>query len=103
MSYTLVVDSDTDRTPLKKYFGITDAYDTGYGEDLDYINQWAGKKGMKNEDLFLEIKKIERKLGSPMVGENRFHRIKSYLSLDEKLTNTLKEMTAYERGGEDLV
>jgi hypothetical protein len=103
MADTLTVESDIERVPLKQFFGITDSYDTGYGEDLDYINKWGKSKKMKNEDLFLEIKKIERRLGSPMPGENRYHRIKHYLSLDDKLTSTLKEMSAHERGFENLV
>lgn len=103
MSDTLVVESDTNRLPLKQFFGITDAYDTGYGNDLDYINQWAGKKGLKMEDMLLELKKVEMKLGSPMPGENRWHRVKHYLSLDEKLTDTLKEMAAHERSWGGLV
>lgn len=103
MADTLVVESDTDRVPLKQYFGITADYDTGFGEDLDYINSWAKKKGMNNEDMLLEIKKIEQKLGAPMPGENRYHRVKHYLSLDEKLTSTLKEMAAHERGWNNLV
>lgn len=98
MSDTLVIESDTDRVPLKQYFGITDAYDTGYGNDLDYINGWAKGRGLKKEDMLIELKKIEQRLGAPMPGENRYHRIKHYLSLDEKLTNTLKEMSAHERG-----
>lgn len=103
MSDTLVVQSDVDRVPLKQYFGITDAYDTGYGDDLDYINRWGQEKGLKPEDLLLELKKVEQRLGSPGVGENRYHRIKHYLSLDEKLTNTLKEMAAHERNWGGLV
>lgn len=99
---TLVVESDIDRVPLKQFFGITDSYDTGYGDDLDYINQWAQKKGFSKEDMLIEIKKAEQKLGSPMPGENRYHRIKHYLSLDQKLTDTLKEMSAHERGWKDL-
>lgn len=98
MSDTLVIEQETDRLPLKQYFGITDSYDTGYGNDLDFINGWARNKGMKTEDMLVEIKKIEQRMGSPMPGENRYHRIKHYLSLDEKLTNTLKEMSAFERG-----
>lgn len=103
MSDTLVIENETDRVPLKQYFGITDAYDTGYGGDLDYINQWGKGKGLKTEDLLLELKKVEMKLGSPMPGENRYHRIKHYLSLDEKLSSTLKEMAAHERGWKDMV
>lgn len=98
MADTLVVESDIDRVPLKQFFGITDAYDTGYGNDLDYITEWAKKKGMKREDMLLEVRKMEQKLGSPMPGEKRWHRIKNYLSLDEKLGDTLKEMAAHERG-----
>ena len=103
MAETLVIESDTDRVPLKQYFGITDAYDTGYGNDLDYINQWARNKGLKREDMLLELKKIEQRLGSPMPGENRFHRVKHYLSLDQKLTDTLKEMAAHERSWKELI
>jgi hypothetical protein len=103
MSETLVIESDTERVPLKQYFGITESYDTGYGQDLDYINSWAKGKGLKTEDLLLELKKVEQKLGSPIAGENRYHRIKHYLSLDEKLTNTLKEMAAQERSWKELV
>lgn len=101
MSDDLVVDNDA-RLPLKQFFGITDAYDTGYGNDLDFINTWARNKGLKTEDMMLELKKVERKLGSPMPGENRYHRIKHYLSLDDKLTSTLKEMAAHERGWSNL-
>ncbi len=97
MSDTLVQEHEVDRVPLKQFFGITDAYDTGYGDDLDYITNWASKRGLKTEDMLIEMKKIEQRLGSPMPGENRYHRIKPYLSLDEKLTNTYKEMSAYER------
>jgi hypothetical protein len=100
MDDTLVQESDIERVPLKQYFGITDAYDTGYGEDLDFITGWAKEKGLSKEDLFVELKKIERRLGSPMPGENRWRRIKTYLSLDQKITNALKEMFAYERGDE---
>lgn len=103
MSDTLAVSNEADRVPLKQYFGITDAYDSGYGNDLDYINQWAKNKGLKKEDMLLEIKKVEQKLGQPMVGENRYHRVKHYLSLDAKLTDTLKEMAAHERGWSNLV
>lgn len=89
--------AEIDRVPLKEYFGITDAYDTGYGEDLDYINQWAKEKGLTRENMFLELKKVERRLGTPFAGESRLHRLKSYLSLDSKLTKTLKEMASHER------
>ncbi len=75
-SDTLVVESDIDRVPLKQFFGITDSYDTGYGDDLDYINQWGSNRGLKTEDMLIELKKVEQKLGSPMPGENRYHRIK---------------------------
>lgn len=103
MSDSLVIETETTRLPLKQYFGITESYDTGYGQDLDYINDWASKRGFKKEDLLLEIKKVEQRLGSPMAGENRWHRVKHYLSLDEKLTSTLKEMSAHERGFEGML
>ena len=102
MTDNLVVESETERVPLKQYFGITESFDTGYGEDLDYINKWAGEKGMKKEDMLLEIKKIELRLGSPMPGESRYHRIKHYLSLDQKLSDTLKEMSSHERNWEGI-
>lgn len=103
MSETLAIESDIDRVPLKQYFGITDSYDTGYGEDLDFINGWARDKGYDRETMMIEIKKIEQRLGSPMPGENRYHRVKHYLSLDKKLTNTLKEMSSHERSWGELV
>lgn len=103
MTDTLVIENETDRVPLKQYFGITDSYDSGYGGDLDYIVGWAKGKNMKTEDMLLELKKLERKLGSPMTGENRWHRVKHYLSLDDKLTATIKEMAAHERGWGGLV
>jgi len=99
MSDTLALDGEIERVPLKQYFGITDAYDTGYGEDLDFINGWGKSRNMKQEDLLVELNKIERRLGSPMPGENRYHRIKNYLSLDQKVTNTLKQMRSQERNG----
>jgi hypothetical protein len=102
MSDSLVVESEEGRVPLKQYFGITESYDTGYGKDVDYINSWGKNKGLKIEDMLLEIKKVEQRLGSPMPGENRLHRVKHYLSLDEKLTNTLKEMSAHERSWKEL-
>jgi hypothetical protein len=102
MSDILVKENETDRLPLKQYFGITDSYDTGFGEDLDYINTWGAEKGLKREDLLLEIKKVEQRLGSPMPGESRWHRVKHYLSLDKKLTATLKEMAAHERNWKEM-
>jgi hypothetical protein len=98
MSADLVNMAETDRLPLKQFFGITDAYDTGYGKDLDFINEWAKEKKLTKEDMLLELKKVEQRMGTPMAGENRWHRVKHYISLDEKLTRTLKEMSAYERG-----
>lgn len=64
---------------------------------MDYINQWAQRKGLTRENMLLELKKFEMRLGSPFPGENRVHRLKSYLSLDEKLDNVLKEMASHER------
>lgn len=102
MSDTLVRTADTDHTTLKQFFGIDTPYDDGYGEDFDYINQWASDRKLSKEDMLLEIKKIESRLGSPMQGEKRWHRVKHYLSLDAKLTNTLKEMAAHERSWKEL-
>jgi hypothetical protein len=103
MSDTLVIENQTDHTPLKQYFGITDSYDTGFGDDLDFITSWAKEKGLNRENMLLEIKKVEQRLGSPMPGENRYHRVKHYLSLDQKLGNTLKEMAAHERAWKEMV
>lgn len=102
MSDTLVQQNQTDHTPLKQYFGIETPYDDGYGDDFDYINRWASERNLSKEDMLLEIKKIESRLGSPMQGEKRWHRVKHYLSLDAKLTNTLKEMAAHERSWKEL-
>jgi hypothetical protein len=99
----LANEPDISRVPLKQFFGITDSYDSGYGEDLDSINSWATEKGLTSEDMLLEIKKIEHKLGSPMPGENRWHRVKHYISLDQKLTKTLKEMAAHERSWGEIL
>ena len=102
MSDTLVRENETDHTPLKQYFGIETPYDDGYGDDFDYINTWAKKRGLSKEDMLFELKKLEIKLGSPMPGENRYHRIKNYLALDDKLTADLKEMAAHERGWKEM-
>lgn len=98
MSDTLAIDGEIERVPLKQYFGITDAYDTGYGEDLDFINGWASSRNMETGDLLVELNKLERRLGSPMPGEKRWRRLKQYLSLDQKATNAIKEMSSHERG-----
>ena len=91
-----------DHTPLKQYFGIESPYDDGWGEDFDFIISRAQGKAMKREDMLLELKNIELKLGSPTPGEKRWHRIKHYLSLQDKLDGTLKEMAAHERGWRDM-
>jgi hypothetical protein len=103
MSENLVIEQEVDRTPLKQYFGIEDKYDSGFGEDFDYITNWAKEKGLSVEDMLLEVKKVEQKLGTGMPGESRWHRVKHYLSLDTKLTNTLKEMAAHERSWSSLI
>jgi hypothetical protein len=88
--------NEVDRFPLKKYFGIDETFDSGWGEDLDTINKWGERRGFKtHEDMLLELKKIEIKLGTPSLGENRVTRLKNYLTLDEKLGSVLKEMEAY--------
>jgi hypothetical protein len=95
--------NEVERLPLKQYFGIEEKTDTGWGEDLDFINGWAIDKGIKtSEDLLLEIKKMEYKMGTPTLGENRVTRLKHYLSLDAKLGRTLKEMAAYERNWDNV-
>jgi hypothetical protein len=89
--------NEMDRFPLKKYFAIDESYDSGWGEKLDAINTWGEKRGFKtHEDMLVEIKKIEAKLGSTNLGEDRITRLKNYLSLDQKLSETLREMGAYE-------
>lgn len=103
MSDTLVQENQTDHTPLKQFFGIDTPYDDGYGDDFDYITNWAKERNLSKEDMLLEIKKIEMRLGSPMPGEKRWHRVKHHLSLDAKLTSTLKEMAAHERAWGGMV
>jgi len=97
MSDDLVRQNEGDHTYLKQYFGITDSYDTGFGEDLKFIDEWASGMKFSRENALLEIKKVEQRLGSPFPGESRWHRVKHYLSLDQKLTKTLKEMAAHDR------
>jgi hypothetical protein len=98
-----VVESQTDFTPLRQYFGIEQPYDSGYGEDFEFILRWAGDRKMSTEDMKLELKKIEMRLGDPQPGENRWHRVKHYLSLNTKLDNTLREMASAEKGWEGMV
>lgn len=92
-----VIESQTDYTPLRQYFGIETPYDDGYGEDFDYILRWAGDKKLSPENMKLELKKIEMRLGDPQPGENRWHRLKHHLSLYTKLDNTLREIASSEK------
>lgn len=94
---SLVTKDEMARMPLKRYFGIEKAYDDGYGDDLDFILGWAVDKGVPTEDdLMVELRKIETRLGSAQLGETRLSRIKNYLKLDGKITSHMKELKAME-------
>lgn len=90
------------RYPVKQHFGIEGA-SPEYNEDCDFISGWAEERGIKtSEDLRLELKKIESKLGSPHLSETQIKRVVSYLRSDAKLTAALKEMASHERGWENM-
>lgn len=90
------------RFPVKQYFGIEGA-SPEYNEDCDFISGWAQQKGIKsNEDMQIELKKIEHRLGIPTLGESQIKRIVSYLRADAKLTSALKDVASHERGWENM-
>lgn len=87
--------SEIDLMPLKRLFDITD---NSQNKNLEIILGWAQSKGITNrDDMRLEIRRLEMKLGSPDFGESRASRLSKYLILDGKLNNTLKEMQTYEK------
>lgn len=88
-----------DRVPLKQYFGIDTIYDDGYGKDLDFIIEWSRESQIKPEDLTLELRKIETRLGQPSTGENRLTKVKNYLRTMKALDSTMKELVAQEQYG----
>lgn len=90
------------RYPIKQYFGIEGA-SPEYNSDCDFINGWAESKGIKTpEDLKIELKKIEHRLGAPNLTESQLKRVVSYLRSDEKLSLALKEVASHERGWENM-
>lgn len=94
---------EIERYPVKQYFGI-DGASPEYNDDCDFISGWAQQKGIKNpEDLRVELKKIEHRLGAPNLSESQIKRFVSYLRSDAKLTAALKEVSSHERGWEGII
>lgn len=87
--------SEIDLMPLKRMFDVTD---NSQDKNLEVILGWAQSKGITNrDDMRLEIRRLEMKLGSPDFGESRASRLSKYLILDGRLNAALKEMQTYEK------
>jgi len=89
---------EIDRYPLKEYFNI-EGRAAELDGDFDFILGWAQERGIKTpEDLKLELRKMESRLGTASIHESRITKVKNYLKTDAKLTALLKDMASQEQG-----
>ena len=87
--------SEMDVMPIRRMFDVTDS---SQDKNLEIILGWAQSQGINNrDDMRVELRRIEMRLGAPELGENRVARLSRYLILDGKMKNTLKELQTYEK------
>lgn len=87
---------EVDRHPVKEYFNYEGR---DRDDDFDFLAGWAQDQGFKSpEDMKIELKKIEQRLGTSYVGEDRITRVKNYLNKKAKLDSYWKEIVSMERG-----
>lgn len=80
---------------LKQYFNL-DHYDTMWEEKVGDIQKIFREKGINNPDeIELELRKLEQRLGQPPMGEHRIAHLYRYLKLDRQLGDTIRELESY--------
>lgn len=95
MSDISIHQEEIDRYPVKQYFNYEGR---DRDDDFDFFVGWSQDTGIKTpEDMHLELKKIEQRLGDVYVGEDRITRIKNYLIKKAKLDSAWKDIISMER------
>jgi uncharacterized membrane-anchored protein YjiN (DUF445 family) len=83
-------------TPIKKYF---DYQGHDRDEDFEFMAGWAEERQFKTpEDMYIELKNIEQRLGTANISEDRINKIKNYIKARARMDLAWKEMMSMERG-----
>ena len=87
---------EADLTPIKKYF---DHEGHNRDDDFEFIAGWVEERQFKTpEDMYLELRNIEQRLGRNDISEDRIIRIKNYIKARARLDSSWKEIMSMERG-----
>jgi len=84
-------------SPIKKYFEY-ESHDRD--DDFEFIAGWAEDREFKtSDDMYLELRQIEQRLGSPSISEDRITKIKNYIKARARLDGAWKEIMSMEKYG----
>lgn len=84
-------------SPVKSYFGYEGK---DRDDDFEFIAGWAQERGFKTpEDMHVEMRQIEQRLGTGHISEDRINRFKNYVKARARLDSAWKEIMSMEQHG----
>jgi len=90
-------EQEVEISPVKKYF---DYEGRDRDDDFEFIAGWAQERGFKTpDDMYLELKQIEQRLGTANISEDRITKIKNYIKARARLDGAWKEIMSMEKYG----
>lgn len=82
-------------SPVKQFFGYEGK---DRDDDFEFIAGWGQSQEFDSpEDFHLALKKIEQRLGTSHISEDRITRIKNYIKANARLEDAWKEIMSMER------
>jgi len=92
-----ILNSEVELGAIRDYMEI-ERPTTEENERMGFIYQWARENGAEDDtDALAKIGAVERRLGSPHLGESRLARLYQWVSLDMEAAKIFKAQRAYER------